>query len=634
MIEWLHPAALFIVAAAVVPFVRGNTRVAIALGASVVAGGVIAMTSAGVYGQVPFLGMELVLGRVDALSRLFATIFVIMAFIGNVYALHVHRRDAGQQVAALLYVGGALGVALAGDLLTLFMFSELMAFGSLYLIWARRQPASTAAGYRYILVHIFAGVCIFGGVVIRAVETGSLAFDRMTADGVGTILILVGFLTNAAVPPLHAWLADAYPEATVTGAVFLSAFTTKTAVYTLIRGFAGTEILAWLGVIMVLYGVVYAVLENDIRRLLGYHIISQVGYMVAGVGIGTELALNGASAHAFAHILYKGLLFMGAGAVIEMTGRRKLTDLGGLYKTMPLTLTLYMIGGVSISALPLFSGFVSKSIVVASAAEDHRIVIWLLLMLASSGTFLSTTLKLPYYAWFGKDTGLRASEPPKNMLVGMGLAAGLCILIGVWPGSLYALLPYAMEFHPYTAHHLSETMQILMFTLLGFLLLLAKLGPERVISLDTDWFYRKGGRAFLWLAQNPVNAADAWTNQAYTGVVLRPARRIGALLASVDKNVVDGVVNAVGRVTQGGAAGSTAIEKYVIYGSLNLIGYGSHLAAASWRRLQSGMVHHYAAILLGGLFILANLYFLFLDHSVVARLLGYLQLAGNAPPGP
>ena len=261
----------------------------------------------------------------------------------------------------------------AGDFLSLYLFWELMAISSVLLVWLRREPSAVAAGFRYLLVHVVGGLVLLAGIVVHWSQTGSLAFGDMGvfSGGAAWTLILVAFLLNAAVPPLGAWLPDAYPEATVTGAVFMTAFTTKSAVYVLIRGFAGTDILIWLGAAMAIYGVVYAVLENDARRLLAYHIISQVGYMVCGVGIGTALAINGATAHAFAHIIYKALLFMGAGAVIQMAGVRKLSEMGGLYKTMPVTLGLYMIGAFAISAFPLFSGFVSKSMVVSAAGEEH-----------------------------------------------------------------------------------------------------------------------------------------------------------------------------------------------------------------------------------------------------------------------
>ena len=627
MIEWMHPGWVFLAGALALRWVPERLQSGYRLLVPAVGGMALWGSSLGVHGAYSFLGRDLIFGRVDRLSVLFGTIFVIMAFVGAVYGLHEKRKVT--PVAAFLYVGGALGVVFAGDLVTVFIFSEVMAFSSVFLIWSQGGAGAIGAGFRYILVHISGGVCLLGGLVIRLVSTGSAVFEPMALGEPGSYLILAGFLVNAAVPPLSAWLSDAYPEATVTGAVFLSAFTTKTAVYTLIRGFPGTEVLVWLGAGMAIYGVVYAVLENDMRRLLAYHIISQVGYMVAGVGMGTALALNGSSAHAFAHILYKGLLFMGAGAVIEMTGRRKLTELGGLYKTMPITLILYMIGAFSISAFPLFSGFVSKSMVVSAAAENHRGAIWLMLTLASAGTFLHTGLKLPYYAFFWKDSGIRASEPPGNMLWAMGLAALMCIGIGVVPGVLYGLLPYPVAYAPYTAEHVVGTLQILLFTGLGFMLLLKQLDPERTVSLDTDWFYRKGGRGVLWLATHPIAAADAKLGEAYLAAILRPLRRFGGRLGIFDLRIVDGAVNSVGGMTQVGAAFSTGFEKYVIYGFVNVTGYANHRAAAILRKLQSGLVHHYAALLVIGLFILVNLYLWLIDDTALAFILSRLSLSGK-----
>src|SRR5262249_25974472 len=389
-------------------------------------------------------------------------------------------------VAALTYVGSALGVTFAGDFLSLYIFWELMAISSALLVFRRREASAVRAGFRYLLVHIFGGLVFLAGILLHWSQTGSLAFGNMSAfsGDIAWILIRVAFLLNAAVPPLGAWLPDAYPEATVTGAVFMTAFTTKSAVYVLIRAYSGTELLVWMGAVMAIYGVVYAVLENDARRLLAYHIISQVGYMVCGVGIGTELATNGASAHAFAHILYKALLFMGAGAVLQATGLRKLSEMGGLYKTMPLTLGLYMIGAFAISAVPLFSGFVSKSMVVAAAGESHRAPIFLMLTLASAGTFLHTGLKLPYYMFFGTDRGIRAQEPPRNMLAAMSLAAAACVVIGIVPAVLYAHLPNPVHFVPYTLRHVTSTLGMLGFTSLGFFLLLKHLDPVPTISLD------------------------------------------------------------------------------------------------------------------------------------------------------
>ena len=429
-----------------------------------------------------------------------------------------------------------------------------MAISSVLLVWQSRESAALAAGFRYLLVHVFGGLLLLAGIVLHWSQTGSVAFEDMGAfsGGLAWTLILVAFLINAAVPPLGAWLPDTYPEATVTGAVFMTAFTTKSAVYVLIRGFAGTELLVWLGAIMAVYGVVYAVLENDARRLLGYHIVSQVGYMVCGVGIGTALALNGVTAHAFAHILYKALLFMGAGAVLEVTRLRKLSDMGGLYKTMPITLGLYMVGAFAISAMPLFSGFVSKSMVVSAAGEAHLGLIFLMLTLASAGTFLHTGLKLPYYMFFAKDSGVRGQEPPRNMLVAMGLAAAACVLIGVFPGLLYQHLPNPVDYDPYTLQHITSTLGMLGFTALGFFLLLKHLDPEPKISLDTDWFYRRGSAACMTLVQGPLARLESgFVGEIYEFVMRRPVLGAASFLCKLDTRVVDYAAVGVGRLTQG-----------------------------------------------------------------------------------
>ncbi len=550
-VEWVHPGLLLIVGAWVLPFLKGEVKRAAMLILPAAALIDCLLMTPGTYGVTRFLGQDLVFGRADRLSLVFSYVFSLMAFLGMVYALHVE--DDSQHVAALTYAGGALGVTFAGDFLSLYVFWELMAISSALLVLLRRESSAVAAGFRYLLVHIFGGLILLGGIVLHWSETGSLAFGDMGAysGGMAWALILVAFLLNAAVPPLGAWLSDAYPEATVTGAVFMTAFTTKSAVYALIRGFAGTELLVWLGAAMAVYGVVYAVLENDARRLLAYHIISQVGYMVCGVGIGTALATNGATAHAFAHILYKALLFMGAGAVLQTTGLRKLSEMGGLYKTMPVTLGLYMIGAFAISAVPLFSGFVSKSMVIAAAGEVHRPVIFLMLTLASAGTFLHTGLKLPYYMFFGKDSGRRSQEPPRNMLVAMGLAAAACVLIGVFPGLLYERLPNPVDFVPYTLQHVTSTLGMLGFTALGFFLLLKHLDPEPTISLDTDWFYRRGSAGVMELVQGPLARLEfGFVGEIYEFVIRRPVLGAANFFRKLDTFVVDSAIVGVGRSTQ------------------------------------------------------------------------------------
>ncbi len=545
---WIHPALVLLAGALLLGMLPARLRKAWMLLVPVLAFASVTIMPRGTFGVLPFLGQTLVFGRVDALSNVFGYIMTLMCIIGSLYGLQVPRR--GETIAAWIYVAGSLGVIYAGDLLTLFLFWELMAFSSVFLIWFRGRRESLCAGYRYLLVHVAGGLALLGGLLLHVKATGSLAFDGFDVEHMTTAtwLIVIGFILNAAVPPLHAWLPDAYGEATYSGSVFLCAFTTKTAVYALCRGFAGLDILVPLGVVMALYGVVYAVLENDCRRLLAYHIISQVGYMVAGVGLGTELAINGACAHAFAHILYKGLLFMGCGAVLHMTGRSKFTELGGLWERMPWSFLFTLIGGLSISAFPLFSGFVSKSMIVAAGFEDHQVWAAFLLMLASAGTFLHTGLKVPYFIWFGKnncsaETWQRASDPPWNMNAAMAIASFLCIFIGCYTPYLYRMLPFPVHYEPYTSYHVSETLQILLFTALGFFLLLKKLIPEPTISLDMDWFYRMTGRAFLWVARKPIQAFDTLVCEAYRRVGLIPLMFSARVAGLFDTHIVDQAVD-------------------------------------------------------------------------------------------
>ncbi|MBI5237237.1 MAG: Na(+)/H(+) antiporter subunit D [Deltaproteobacteria bacterium] len=529
MNEWFHPSFIFIMGAFLVPFLKGGIRRVYLLLLPSLAFLLVLSMPEGDYFAYRFLGNNLVFVHVDRLSLLFAYAFIIIQFVGMMYSLHL--KDSRQHMAALFYGGSSLGAVFAGDYLTLFIFWEIMAFASAYLVFSGGAKNSVGAGFRYILVHIFGGIALFSGIALHYGGGGSLALGPIK-EGTAFYLILTGFLLNAAAPPLSAWLPDAYPEATVTGAVFLSAFTTKTAVYALARAFAGTELLFYLGIGMALYGIIYVMMENDIRRLLSYHIISQVGYMVAGVGMGGGLALNGATAHAFTNIIYKGLLFMGAGAVIHTTGLRKLSEAGGLLRAMPITFALYMIGGLSISAMPLFSGFVSKSMVVGAAISSHRGVAALLLTLVSTGTFLSTTLKLPYYVFFGKEREMEPEgrkEAPFNMLLAMGIAAFLCIAIGIFPRLLYSILPYPVDFEPYTSAHITGSLGLLLFTALAFFVLLRKLKPEARINIDTDWFYRKGAGLFMWFVCNPLTRFNEALGRAVSG-------SIPSFLAHVSRN--------------------------------------------------------------------------------------------------
>ena len=481
------PAFWMLLGAALLPLLPKEGRRGAFLLWPVMALVAILATPAGDMVTGSLLGHDLVIVRMDMLSRVFGIVFALTAIIGGIYALHI--RDTSQQCAALIYAGGALGVTFAGDLLTLFIFWEVMAAGSVWLVWSRRTKQSAAAGNRYILFHLFGGALLMAGILLRG---GDFAVERIATSGAGLAewLMLLGIAVNVALPPLHGWLPDSYPRATVTGAVFLSAFTTKSAVYVLARMYPGWEILVGWGVLMALYGVVYAVINNDVRGVLSYSTISQIGYMVCGVGIGSELALNGVAAHAFCHVLYKGLLFMGMGLVIKTTGQQQLSRLGGFWRHQKLGVFLYMIGAVSIAGFPFFNGFISKSVIIAGANEQHLVVVGLLLMVASIGSFVHTGLRLPYFVWFGPDRGVRPDPAPTNMYVAMGIGAFVCTLLGVWPGLLYRLLPYEMDYSPYTWHHMGETIQVLTLAFVAFWLLRRRLAPKSMLLVDADGVYR------------------------------------------------------------------------------------------------------------------------------------------------
>lgn len=553
--NFFHPALIMIIGALLLPLVRGPFRKTYLFLIPLMTFMDVLYLSQhpGTYGVIQFLDWELTFGRVDRLSMIFGFIMSLMAIIGTIYSMHVD--DEWQHIAAWFYVAGSLGVIYCGDFLVLFLFWEMMAFASTFLIWFKKDPESLAAGYRYILVHTFGGVILLLGFVLRYQATGDLSFVQLNVQNpeLYTWLIMIGLMLNAAVPPLHSWLPDAYSKATITGSVFMCAFTTKTAIYTLARSCAGFDVLIVLGVIMAIYGIIYAIMENDVRKLLGWEIVSQVGYMVTGVGIGTALAINGTCAHAFAHILYKGLLFMAAGAVIHTTGKSKFTELGGLYKKMPATFVFLIIGAISVSAFPFLSGFVSKSMIITASFESHILWAGFLLTMVSAGTFLVAGLRLPYLLFFSEnkcsaETWEKAADPSWNMQLAMVLASFFCILIGSYLPFLYGMLPNTeVAYHPYGAYHLSETLQILALTALGFFLLRKYITARETISLDLDWFYRKGGQYFLWTVTNPLQWFDTAFSKAYRVVGLSTLMTTSQFWSWFDWNGIDGVVDGTAR---------------------------------------------------------------------------------------
>ena len=492
MIEGLNPALILIFGALLVPLFPQPWRTAYVVFLPLLSLLQLVLHPFGVFAEVPLYGMVLETFRLDGLSFIFGLIFHIAAVLGVIYA--IHDDDPVHPTAGLMYAGAAIGAAFAGDLVTLFIYWELTAISSVFLIWARRTESAFKAGMRYLVIQIGSGVILLAGLVLHFSETGSITFGEMNLDTIGGKLVFLAFGIKCAFPFLHNWLQDTYPEATASGTVLLSAFTTKLAVYALARGYAGTEMLIWIGAIMTAFPIFCAVIENDLRRVLAYSLNNQLGFMVVAIGIGTPLALNGAAAHAFCHILYKALLFMSMGAVLLRTGTCKGSELGGLYKSMPFTTVCCIIGAASISAFPLFSGFVSKSMIVSAVAGEHLTLVWLMLIFASAGVFHHSGIKIPYFAFFAHDSGIRCEEAPLSMRIAMGITAALCIGIGVFPGALYALLPYPVDYVPYTAAHVITQLQLLMYSALAFTVMMVwKIYPPELRStvLDTDWVYRR-----------------------------------------------------------------------------------------------------------------------------------------------
>lgn len=533
------PGLVLIAAAALIALFPRRGRVPIAVAAPLLTLLCVWGVPEGTGPTLQFLGQTLDPVHGSAVGRLFATIFAIAAFGGALFGIHCARPV--EYVAAFIYAGSAIGVTFAGDWITLLIFWELMAVASTGVIWAGGTERAWRASLRYLYIHLLGGVILMFGIAGHVLQTGTVEVEPVALTSPAAWMMLIGVVINAGAPPLWSWVADAYPEASPSGSVFLSAFTTKTAVFVLLIAFPGAQVLIPLGLVMVAYGAIYALLADDMRRLLSYSIVGQVGFMVVCIGVGTELALDAAAAHAFAHILYKGLLLMGAGAVIYATGRSKMSELGGIANRQRLLLALYMIGAVSISSVPLFSGYVSKELAVEAAYLDHRTLVVLLLKVASVGTFLHTGLKLPYGTWFGREGAgprtnaghrIQVGPVPVSMYVAMAISSLLNLAIGVYPDLLYDLLPYAVEYEPYTIPHVLDKVQLLLFTALGSWILLGKLGAEPTVSIDTDWFYRRLPRLVATRAPALV-PGTAHRAAAATTSTLRTART--RVLAQLDQ---------------------------------------------------------------------------------------------------
>lgn len=564
----IPPAFVFLLGALIVPVLAGRTCwLALLIPA---AAGVMAWFSISENADTTINVMGMALSPVHVHGATAAFAAVTCAAVAGVMLFGISSACRAERAAACVYAGGALGCMFAGDLLTLFVFWEVMTLGSTVIIWCGGQHESGRAGMRYFIMHALGGMLMLAGIAILAHHrtiTGDadpLAFEQfgalsgLTWANVGTWMILAAMLVSAGAPPVSAWLPDAYPEASPSGTALLSTLTTKTAVFALITAFAGTEALVYIGLYMAMYGVIYGILENDVRRMLCYLLVAQVGLALMGVGIGTEQALNGATALALAGVIYTALLLMGTGAVLHQTGKRKFTELGGLYRTMPLTMLCCIVGGLSIAGFPLTSGFASKGLILTAIESEsarmavqgipytHLVWAWYLFQIATVGIFLCAGSKLLWFVFGQGDSGLRPAEAPGPMRAAMVLLAGACLFFGVAPGPLYDLLPFAVTAREnagavYTFDHIMMSVSMLGFAGLAFFVLLPLLKRSKTLTLDTDWFYRRFAPGFWHEVVMPVVVGLATVETALLQKL--PARLFGRPRSSLDRLGLDWAVS-------------------------------------------------------------------------------------------
>ncbi|HDR73730.1 MAG TPA: hypothetical protein ENN85_07455 [Methanoculleus sp.] len=454
-------------------------------------------------------GVETVLLLVDPMRSLAGCIFALAGLIAIIYAAY-REIPAVETIGILASIGATLGIVYAGDFITVFVFWELLAIASLCIIWSSGAPGASGAGYRYLLFHIFGGACLLGGIAWTVIASGNVAIGP-AAEGGGLLLMLVGIGVNAAFVPLHTWVPDAYPRASVAGSVALCIFTTKAAVFLLAAIGGWGAAVAYMGAAMAIYGAVFALLQDDIRRLLSYSIISQVGYMVAALGAGTAAGIDAGLAHMVNDILFKSLLFMAAGAVIYRTGSSRLSELGGLGRSMPLTAICAVIGGLALAGLPGLNGAVSKGMVIEAAAGVPYLAEALLLAAVITVIYVS---RLLYRVFFRPapegGRGAVPRDPPAPMLAGMALATILCIAIGIVPDLLTDLLPGGTHAHPFSPAHLVESAAIFLAAGALILILRSLRYSGRGWGADIDRLYIAAGRGVAWFSAGPmVQAADA-----------------------------------------------------------------------------------------------------------------------------
>ncbi|KYH25888.1 F(420)H(2) dehydrogenase subunit L [Halalkalicoccus paucihalophilus] len=559
------PAVPIVLAALVVAVVPRTAGYAVGALATIYLFAVSLLTPPGEYLSVLFLGFDAQLFVADDFSRLLGLGF---GFLGTAAVAYAASSGLPRTTLAfvLSYIASVAGVIFAGDWLTLLFFWELMAVTSTVVVWAYGGDA-VRAGFRYAIAHGTGGVLLIWAVAWHYVETGSLALEGGIAPGAPALLAVLGIGVNCAFIGLHTWLPDTYKRPHIAASVFLSVFTTKSSAYVLYQAFPdGHLYIAYMGGLMAVYGATFALLQHDMRALLSYHIQAQLGYIVAGIGIGSAIGITGAMAHLFNNILFKALLFMAVGVIIYRTGEEDLYELGGLWREMPLTALGYLFGALSITAIPGFNGFISKGMILDAAdphyygAPEYEALYWLL-MAGAVGTLLSF-VKLGYYAFLHGPATTDVRDAKPGQTAGM-LSVGLvCLGVGVFWPAFVDILPFSsgLDLHPYSPGHLTDSALLVAVSLIGFAIIrkpLSALGhvPDVDRILNPLVFYTgrvsmlaitgtfaavdRGGVAFVracyWVGNNPVLAVGRVTRRLPAWLVGEHSPADGGSRASSDR---------------------------------------------------------------------------------------------------
>ncbi len=421
--------------------------------------------------------------RVDALSALMVIIIGGIGMLASVYSVRYLAQHAGEGVAErrmrtfygllMWFLGTMLWGCVTNNVIMLYVAVEATTLASGFLVafyWDRR---ALEAGYKYLmLLTIGITFALFGCVLVYAAAAATKRLSGVSAllisdvrnvvqfvpSGTAAIAIaflVIGFGTKAGIAPFHPWLPDAHAEAPTPISVLLSGVMIKMALYAMARTVSifypawpqVTVFLVALGTFTMLLGIILALSQDDLKRLLAYSSVSQMGYVLVGIGLGTYLGCYGGLFHLLNHALYKSLLFMCVGAVISATGARRISELGGLRKDMPITSGCFFLGALAIAGFPPLNGFWSKLTVYLALA---RAGLWWAVVIAILTSILTMVVmvRVGYKVFWGdrrssSGSELRVREVPVLMWAPMAVLATLCVLIGIYPQAPYPLLDRA-----------------------------------------------------------------------------------------------------------------------------------------------------------------------------------------------